>query len=394
MIGDGWTDEPSIRPAPPDPGQPSHRRIAVVTGSRADFGLLRPVMHAIRQHPELELLVIAAGSHLLESGLTYRDVKAEFSIADAVPMQIDGRHTRPDDAEAVGRGVARFSRSFTALAPDWILVLGDRIEAFAAAAAASIGGWKLAHVHGGDRAEGVADDAMRHAITKLAHLHFPATRASADRLIRLGEHERDIHIVGSPAIDGLDAIAPMTAAAFEELGRPTVLFLMHPIGNTDEQEEHTASTILLALQSERVLALMPNHDPGRAGIVRAIEHAGVRTAHHLPRDRFIGLLKALADAGGILVGNSSAALIEAAALRLPAINIGSRQAARETPSNVITCPVHDSARVISALAQARRIDRAAITHPYGRGDAGPRIARILAATDPRDPRYMRKLCAH
>lgn len=394
MIGDGWTDEPSVRPAPPDPNHRSHRRIAVVTGSRADFGLLRPVMQAIQHHPELELFTIAAGSHLLDSGRTYRDVKAEFHIAAVVPMQIDGRHTRPDDAEAVGRGVARFSRSFTSLTPDWILILGDRIEAFAAAAAASIGGWKLAHVHGGDRAEGIADDAMRHAITKLTHLHFPATQASADRLIRLGEHRRDVHVVGSPAIDGLDAIPPMSDAEFAELGSPAVLFLMHPVGKTDEQEEHMASTILAALQSERIFALMPNHDPGRNGILRAIRQAGVRTAHHFPRDRFIALLKALADGGGVLVGNSSAALIEAAALRLPAVNVGSRQAARETPNNVVTCSANHPAQVVSALNQARRIDRSAITHPYGYGDAGRRIARILAATDPRDPHYTRKLCAH
>jgi hypothetical protein len=172
VIGDGWDGDPSVRPdTNPEPAR--RTRVAIVTGSRAEFGLLVPVMHAVQARPELELQVIAAGSHLIQPALTLRDVKALFPIIDSVPMQIAGRVGRAEDAQALGTGISRFARVYAAHAPDWIVVLGDRIEAFAAASAASIGGYLLAHIHGGDRAEGVADEAMRHAITKLANLHFP-----------------------------------------------------------------------------------------------------------------------------------------------------------------------------------------------------------------------------
>ena len=191
MIGDGWDGDPSVRPESARGDDGGRRRVAVVTGSRAEFGLLRPVMRAIDARGDLQLQVIAAGSHLIPPALTFRDVKRDFEIADSVPMQVAGRSTRFDDAESVGRGVARFARSFQALDPHWVVVLGDRIEAFAAASAASIGGRAVAHLHGGDRAEGVSDEAMRHAITKLAHLHLPGDATqSADRILRMGETPR------------------------------------------------------------------------------------------------------------------------------------------------------------------------------------------------------------
>ncbi|MFN9973571.1 MAG: UDP-N-acetylglucosamine 2-epimerase, partial [Phycisphaerae bacterium] len=187
----------------PSPKTPGKKRIAVVTGSRAEFGLLRPVMTAIAAQPTLELAVIAAGSHLLLPANTVHEVKQAFRVGAVVPMQQPGKHTRIDDAEALGRGIARFARTFYKMNVDCVVVLGDRIEAFAAASAAAIGGIRVAHIHGGDRAEGVADESMRHAITKLAHIHFPASAESAQRILGLGEHPSTVHLVGSPAIDGL-----------------------------------------------------------------------------------------------------------------------------------------------------------------------------------------------
>ncbi|MEN0019640.1 MAG: UDP-N-acetylglucosamine 2-epimerase, partial [Planctomycetota bacterium] len=134
-------------------------RIMVVTGTRAEFGLLTPVMRAVEAHPALQLQVVAAGSHLVPPALTFRDVKAVFDVVDSVPMQRPGHGTRLDDAEAVGRGMARFARTLAGHEPDWVVVLGDRIEAFAAASAASLAGVAVAHIHGGDRAEGIADEA-------------------------------------------------------------------------------------------------------------------------------------------------------------------------------------------------------------------------------------------
>jgi UDP-hydrolysing UDP-N-acetyl-D-glucosamine 2-epimerase len=392
VIGPGWSG--------PERDEPRHaapvarRRVAVVTGTRAEFGLLTPVMRAVQAHPDLELLVIAAGSHLIQPALTFRDVKAAFPVADSIPMQTAGRVGRWHDVESVGRGVARFGRSFDRLAPDIALVLGDRIEAFAAAAAASIGGLPLAHIHGGDLAEGVADEAMRHAITKLAHLHFPATDASAQRIGAMGEPRERVITAGSPAIDGLHAVTPMNDDDAHALGDPQALLLMHPIGRPDEIEEAAAAAAIEALGPRRALLLAPNLDPGRRGTARAIDAAaarpGIMLREHLHRDAFLALLRRLAERGGLLIGNSSAALIEAAALGLPAVNIGARQSQRERGTNVVDAPRENPGAIADAIARALAIDRAAIAHPFGDGHAGPRIADALAAVNLADPTLLRK----
>lgn len=392
MIGPGWSgpdrDEPRRATAN------ARRRIAVVTGTRAEFGLLTPVMRAVRAHPDLELLVIAAGSHLIQPSLTFRDVKAAFPVADSIPMQTAGRVGRWHDVESVGRGVARFGRSFERLAPDIALVLGDRIEAFAAAAAASIGGLPLAHIHGGDLAEGVADEAMRHAITKLAHIHFPATHASAQRIRAMGEPGERIITAGSPAIDGLDTVAPMTDEHARTLGDPQAVMLMHPVGRPDETEEAAAAAAIDALGQRRTLLLAPNLDPGRRGTARALEAAALRPGftlrEHLPRDAFLALLRRLALRDGLLLGNSSAGLIEAAALKLPAVNIGPRQSQRERGANVADAPRENPDAIADAITRAMSIDRTAITHPFGDGHAGPRIAKALAELNLADPALLRK----
>lgn len=148
----------------------ARRTIAIITGTRAEFGLLRPVIDAVRKHPRLTLKLIVSGSHLLPPARTEREVAAAYPLAARVPMQhARGLRTRAADALATARGLEGFTRAFVTVRPDWVVVLGDRIEAFAAAAAASISGIGVCHIHGGDRAEGIADEAMRHAITKLAH---------------------------------------------------------------------------------------------------------------------------------------------------------------------------------------------------------------------------------
>jgi len=404
MIGDGWDDQPSVRPGPPVETPPGVRRVAVVTGSRAEFGLLMPVMRAIGARPDLRLMVIAAGSHLVGPVLTYREVKAAMgdAVVDAVPMQTIGKTGRFADVESLGRGVSRLGRSFERVAPDWVVVLGDRIEAFAAAAAASVGGIAVAHIHGGDRAEGVADEAMRHAVTKLAHLHLAATEQSAARIVRMGEKPEHVRVVGSPAMDGLADIPELTDEQDAELGRPEVVFLMHPVGRADEHEEGAVAAaiegVLAAWPGARVLALHPNLDPGRAGVVRALETAeripGFRVVPHLPRGRFVGLLRRVAGRGGVLVGNSSAALIEGAGLGVPAVDIGPRQSGRERAGNVVAVLGESAAAVGAAVMAARKIDRQGIVHPYGVGDAGVRIAQAVAGVNPHDPRLLRKRCAY
>lgn len=397
MIGDGWDDTPSVRPGnEPDETPRTKRRVAVVTGTRAEFGLLRSVMHAIHRRSELELAVIAAGSHLIAPAETLREVKAEFNIADAVPMQIAGRTGRMEDAESVARGIGRFTRTFERLRPDWVVVLGDRIEAFAAATAASIAGYPVVHIHGGDRAEGVADEAMRHAITKLAHVHLPATKQSADRIVRMGERADRVIVTGSPAIDELGSIPELSASRFDELGKPEIVMLLHPLGRPNEIEEADAAALIEAAftstagDGDRIVALHPNHDPGRDGIMRALNAASVRLVSHLPRVEFVGLLKRLASLKGALIGNSSAGLIECAALKVPVVNVGQRQAGRERAANVFDVDHADPAMIVKAIDRARAADLSAMTHPYGDGRAGERAADALVMINPHEPGMLRK----
>jgi UDP-hydrolysing UDP-N-acetyl-D-glucosamine 2-epimerase len=355
------------------------RVVTVVTGSRAEFGLLRPVMDAIAAHPRLDLRVVATGTHLLAPARTIDEVTARFDVAATIEMQRAGAVGRDADADALGRGVSGFAAHFAAERPDIVLVLGDRIEAFAAAAAAAVAGIHVAHLHGGDRAEGIADEALRHALTKLAHVHLPATASSAERLIAMGEDPRRTHLVGSPAVDGLDAIEPLSRDAYDALGAPEVILLLHPSGDDDGAERERATRLLDACRDAgRVLALDPNHDPGREGIVAALEDAGgVTRRAHLERRTFIGALRRTR----MIVGNSSAGLIECAALPVRCVNVGSRQAGREKPAHVIDCPAWDAGALREAVSRAAREPVASFRHPYGDGRAGPRTADVLAGVD-------------
>jgi len=346
------------------------KRIAVVTGTRAEFGLLRPVMQAVADHPALSLRVVVAGMHLITP--TGRDIRDAGFTADArVPMQKAGRTGRAADVAAIARGVAGFGKAFDKLRPDVVLVLGDRIEPLAAAVAASVGGVRLAHVHGGDRAEGVADEAIRHAVTKLAHVHFPATTTSRRRIIRMGEDPAHVCRVGSPAIDGVKAVRADPAA-------PDAIVVQHPIGADDEQEGRWFSETWAAVEAAKLkaLALAPNADPGGDGIRAVQQQLGLEVIEHMPRPRFLAMLKG----ARVIVGNSSAGLIEAAALRTACVNVGPRQAGREAPSHVVACGYGRSA-VAEAIRAARRLDLTRFRHPYGRGDTGMQIAARLAALD-------------
>ncbi len=349
---------------------PTPRTIAVVTGTRAEFGLLLPVMRAIAAHRGLRLKTIVTGAHLMRS--TWRDIIAAGLAIDArVPMQRKNQTGYGADVAALSRGIAGLGRVFASMKPDVVLVLGDRIEAFAAAGAATIGGLHLAHIHGGDRAEGVADEAMRHAISKLAHLHFAATAKSRNRLIRMGEPADAVFNVGSPAADGLhDVIAAAEG--------PDFIIMQHPIGASDAMEAKRMKQTLAAtqrLQGKKTtrLILAPNSDPGSAGIRQALKQARVEVVEHLPRHDFLPLLKG----SRAIIGNSSAGLIEAAILGTPCINIGPRQNGREKPGNVIDCD-HGKPSIEQAITKALNLRRDRIKHPYGNGDTGHRIAQLLA----------------
>jgi len=342
------------------------KRIAIITGTRADYGVLETVIDAVDRAEALELGLIVTGTHLT----TGSDANIQFPIAARVEMQsINGAGGYASDVQALGRGIIGIGRAFDAIDPDLVLVLGDRIEALAGALAASVGGRLLAHIHGGDRAQGVADEGMRHAISKLSHLHFPATLGSADRLKRMGEDPARIHVFGSPSIDALGAVVPDAQA-------PALIVMQHPTGLPDSEEHKRMRITLEATANHNRLIFAPNHDPGHAGIRSAIESAGLSAIDNLPRDKFLALL---AGARAI-AGNSSAGLIEAAALGTPCINLGDRQRGREAGASVIHCD-HAADAIREAIDRALAMDLTGSEHPYGDGTAGQRIADFLEATD-------------
>lgn len=376
--------------------------VMVVTGSRAEYGLLRPVMRGVQARKDLRLCVVAAGSHLLGPGRTVREVEAEFEVAARVTMQKPTHATRHDDACVVGRGVEGFAKVIAKLKPQWVVVLGDRIEAFAAAAAGSIAGVAVCHVHGGDRAEGIADEAMRHAITKLAHLHCAATKQSAARIVKMGERQELVHVTGSPAIDGLTAIPAMGDEEASALGDPGSVVLVHPSGVSAELDEATAASALTLAWAAAPypLVLSPNHDAGRESILKVFDRrdmgAGfMQRVEHLPRNVFVSLLKRLAKRGGVLIGNSSAGLIEAAALGVRVVNLGPRQVGRERAGNVIDVP-EVTGKALARVAERLLSERGRMVKSklYGDGHAGERIAALLAKMDPTARAVLRKRNAY
>lgn len=357
-----------------------NRRVAIVTGTRAEFGLLRSTIEAVTGRADLDALVVAGGAHLLAPARTIDEVRRATVVAAEVPMQREDEFGRDADALALGRGVSGFAEAFARLDPAAVVVLGDRIEALAAASAASVGGRRVVHLHGGDRAEGVADEAMRHAITRLAHLHLAATGTSAERLRRTGEDPATIRVVGSPAVDGLDEIAPLDDAVFEALGRPRTIVLHHGCGLAPAVEAAWIDAALAAGAAHGpTLVLRPNADPGSDVVLDRIDAfampgaGGVTRRDHLPRETFVAVLRRI-DA---LVGNSSAGLIEAAIVGCPAVNLGPRQGGRERPESVIDVEVPEIGAIRAAIDDATRRDRAP-RHPYGPPGVGARIADEIA----------------
>jgi UDP-hydrolysing UDP-N-acetyl-D-glucosamine 2-epimerase len=370
------------------------RRVCFVTGTRAEFGLMERTLRAIQSRPGLELQLVVTGMHLdRRHGRTIDEIRKRGWRVDAtVPWKPAGSDLA-SLAEQTGVAGARLARVFERLRSDIVMVVGDRVEAFAAASAGHLSGRVVAHVHGGDRAQGQVDDALRHAITMLAHVHFAATRDSAERIVKLGEDLRRVHVVGSP---GLDGILEDAASQHRQNGR-FGLMVLHPTSPDQAMEERRTRTLLRACNAAGLRNLhivLPNNDPGASGIIRALKrHANGDCIVHdnLVRPHFLGLLR---DAD-VLVGNSSAGIIEAASFGTPVIDVGDRQKGRLRGENVTNVPFRVDA-IRSALQKycnGHRPTRFPPKNPYGRGDTGRRIAQILARI-PLDERSKRKLIAY
>jgi UDP-N-acetylglucosamine 2-epimerase (non-hydrolysing)/GDP/UDP-N,N'-diacetylbacillosamine 2-epimerase (hydrolysing) len=378
------------------------RNVCFVTGTRADFGLMRSTLLAIQSHPALRLQLIVTGMHLDRSrGQSIRAIRKDgWKIDHVVPWPISRSQT--STAVSTGRALANLADAFGELKSEIVLVVGDRVEAFAAASAAHISGRIVAHVHGGDRALGLVDDSLRHAISKLAHVHFPATSQSAGRLRNLGEDSWRIHTVGSPGLDDLSEARSWKAIneRFPALRlRQFALVVLHPSTVESGAERLVAEMLLAAVQrdgAEQAVIVYPNNDPGADGIMACWAQAARRGnanwhfCRDLPRPLYLGLLR---DAA-MLVGNSSSGIIEAASFGTPVIDVGSRQNGRERGNNVRNVAASPAAlqRTIREIWNNGKPRRFGNENPYGSGNTGSSIAACLARLDV--PRHVRKLIAY
>jgi UDP-hydrolysing UDP-N-acetyl-D-glucosamine 2-epimerase len=377
------------------------RTIAVVTVSRSDYGHLGPVLRALRDAPDVRLLLFVAGAHLVpEFGLTVREIEADgWPIAECVDM------LEPDDspeavAGATGRGVQGFARAYAKHRPDLVVLLGDRFEMLAAAVAALPFALPVAHIHGGEVTEGAMDNQIRHAISKLAHLHFASAPIHAERLARMDEEPWRIHMVGAP---GLDRLRGRPLLSREELARrldlpargPWILVTFHPVTLEHQDTTRHVEELVAALQAApgTLVVTYPNADPAGRTIIAALEafarrSTQVRLQPTLGEDVYLALL----EHADVMVGNSSSGLIEAPSFGLPTVNIGSRQRGRLRGDNVIDVDYgrDEIARGLgAALASGLRSRLRARPNPYGDGAAAPRIVEVLRRV-PLDARLVQK----
>lgn len=364
-------------------GTKARRRVAIVTGSRSEYGLLRSTIQAVADDPRLKLQLVVTGTHLLKKfGNTLRDIEHDGWRIDARVSMQHGDDDPLDQAAGLARGVAGIASYLHRARTDVVVVLGDRIEAMAGALAAVITGKLVAHIHGGDVAPGDFDDSLRHAITKLSHLHLAAGETARRRIIQMGESPDRVHVVGAP---GLDRIRELRRSKFKvQSSKRTALIVQHACGRPAAVERQTMNNILETVKSLGLdaVCIHPNSDRGHSGILAAIEAHRRRTppsrfraVRSLDRDSF---LKKLIGAP-VLVGNSSSGMIEAAAAGTPAVNVGDRQRGRECDHRYV---VHSSESASSIRASIRRALRLAPVMGHGSPkkieSTGARIADLLA----------------
>ncbi len=367
------------------------RKICVVTGSRAEYGLLYWLMRGIQQRERLQLQLIATGSHLSpEFGLTYKAIEADgFTIDRRVEMLLSS-DSAVGIAKSTALGVSGMADAFAELKPDLIVILGDRFEMLGPAIAAAFARIPVAHLHGGEATYGAVDEAIRHAITKLSHLHFTSTEDYRRRVIQLGEAPDRVFNVGAPGIDNIRRLALLSkdelAAQLNFIWRSrNFLVTFHP-ATLDAGEPGEQFAELLAALDEfpdaGIIVTLPNADAdGRALIAMVRDYAGARSDRviactSLGQLRYLSVLKHV----DVMVGNSSSGIIEAPALHVPVVNIGDRQKGRVRAESAIDCAPRraDIRTAINTALSADFQPRRYSPNPYGEGGASDAILQILA----------------
>jgi GDP/UDP-N,N'-diacetylbacillosamine 2-epimerase (hydrolysing) len=370
------------------------RKICVITGTRAEYGLLRWVMQGIKDEPDLTLQIITTGMHLSpEFGLTYQAIEQDgFQIDRKVEMLISS-DTPVGIAKSMGLGLIGFADALSELQPDLIVVLGDRFEIFAAVSAALVARIPVSHLHGGETTEGAFDEALRHSITKMSHLHFVAAEAYRQRVIQLGEQPEQVFLVGGLGIDNIKRLQLLDRAALEvsldfKLGPKNLLITFHPVTLETATAENQMGGLLgalAALKDTQLIFTLPNADTDGRFLINMVEkfvaqHYNARAFTSLGQLRY---LSCVAQVDGV-VGNSSSGLAEVPSFKKGTINIGDRQRGRLQAESVINCEP-TSEGIAAALVQLYSINFQKSLHqvinPYGEGGASEKVVNIIKNTD-------------
>ncbi|AOY78501.1 UDP-N-acetyl-D-glucosamine 2-epimerase, UDP-hydrolysing [Clostridium formicaceticum] len=363
------------------------RKICVVTGTRAEYGLLYTLMKEIEKDQDLQLQVIVTGMHLSpEFGLTYQEIEADGFIIDSKIEMLLSSDTPTGATKSIGLGMISFGEVLGQLQPDFLVLLGDRYEILAAAVAALIAKVPIAHIAGGDITEGAFDEAIRHSITKMSHLHF-VTNEDAFKIVRqLGENPSNIYLVGSTAIERITGLKLLNRIELEallgfSLLKKNLLITFHPVTLEHQASSQQFQELLEALHdlgSEvGLIFTKPNADPEGREMIRRIDdfvarHSNAIVQTSLGQLHYFSLI-AQVDA---VVGNSSSGIYEVPSFKKPTVNIGGRQKGRRLASSVISCAA-EKTEIKKAIREAFMKDCSNTVNPYGDGNASIKILHII-----------------
>lgn len=379
------------------------KKVLVVTGTRAEYGLLKNILIAIKEDEELQLQLVVTGMHLSSKfGLSINDIiKDGFEINEEIPILIEAKGKEKNALE-VGKAITLFTKAFTKLQPDILLVLGDRYEVFAAASTAMLMGIPIAHISGGEVTEGAMDDQIRHSITKMAHIHFPGADVYADNIKKMGEQSFRIHNVGDSGIENIKLTELMSKEQLSEslnvnVDENTLLVTYHPVTLEYEYIQEQIDNLLMALSevNKSMIITYPNSDIGSDIIISAIEgfcknNSKAHLFKNLGSQRYLSVMNVC----GTVIGNSSSALIEAPFLKKPVVNIGNRQKGRLMADNIIQCG-NKKNEILDAIRKATseefRETVKNVKSLYGQGNTSEEIVKILKDTKIDSNLLMKKL---
>jgi len=366
------------------------RKICVITGTRAEYGLLRWVMQGIKDDPELRLQLIVTGMHLSpEFGLTYQAIEADGFEIDRKVEMLTSSDTPVGVAKSMGLGLIGFADALGQLKPDLLVVLGDRFEIFSAVAAALVARIPVAHLHGGELTEGLIDEAFRHSITKMSHLHFVAAEEYRQRVVQLGEQPDRVFLVGGLGIDNIKRLRLLGRPEFEEsidfkLGRKNLLITFHPVTleqGTARVQMQELLAALSDLQDTHLIFTMPNADTDGRDLIGMVKDFAATHPHACAFTSLgqLRYLSAIAHVDGV-VGNSSSGLAEVPSFKKGTVNIGDRQRGRLMAESVINCdPTRES--ILQAINRLyapefqQRVQQ--VKSPYGEGGASERVLQVI-----------------